>query len=652
MPPAPLPTPRCPTCGAFNPSSRRACLQCGAALTGSPPAPTAAARPGHALAARRELWIGLVLVLVVLGYVSWDTAHQADQAATYRKGTQAAATADWDRAAAAFGQLGDYYDAPTRLATARTQIQQRDASYRRGVAATARQEWLEAYRAFSETLTIQPTYSDTHALYSQASTRAVAAALAGTVYRQATGAHPGLYLTGPEGGPAVYLPGSDAQSQLVGSNSVLGRVIYDGPRPGTLPRPGPPPPPGQTPALDADRQLWLAGPDAHAPVALPPEDGPVGLWVPTRQGAWAVGLGETADWWEQAVTLPPGAAAALRYGLWVSFLHYFDASTGTTTSRTPIGTALVLGGAPPDGLLLGIYDLSAAVHQTQIVVVTPEQATPQVLTTVAGVVYWAQLNSAGDALAYVYGANGPTRAVSSLNLAWIDLSSPPRPPQPLVTVALSSDQPLNSLQATWGAGLPWGQLLVRQIAGPQLSLSGVDLGTGTVQRLWSATQAEFLASTVAGEQAQWTPDGQAAVFFPPTVGTPRRLSWQPRNAALAAVVFAPLPTAAPVQQVAMARDGVTFGVLQIDFGVDQGNTPPPARTWVSRLSLSHPEAAPSVLYQSDGQDAHAVPFFLPSGVLAWPATDGLHLRLLEGTGDLPVLPGVDEIRLLRSRVIW
>jgi hypothetical protein len=170
-----------------------------------------------------------------------------------------------------------------------------------------------------------------------------------------------------------------------------------------------------------------------------------------------VGRGATADWWEPYVTLPTAAATALRYGLWVSFLHYLDAATGTVTSRTPIGAALVLGEAPPDGLLLGIYDLSGAVHQTQIVRIIPDQAAPQVLTTVAGVVYWAQLNPAGDALAYGYGANGPARTVSSLNLAWIDLGPPARPPQPLITLALAGDQPLNSLQATWGAGLPRGQ---------------------------------------------------------------------------------------------------------------------------------------------------------------------------------------------------
>ena len=338
---------------------------------------------------------------------------------------------------AAFTRAGDYYDAPRHLSNAQAQVRQRDTGYRQGVAALARQDWIGAYRAFSETLTIQPTYSDTRQLYSLAREQALAATLAGTVYRQATGGQPGLYLTRPAGGPAIYLPGSDGQSRIIGSNPALDRLAYDGP-PGSGP-------PGAAPA---PRQIWLAGPDNPQPVALPAAFGEAGTVVPARQGAWRLRFGEAPLAWSNYGGLPLGAQ--LWAASWIRELDYYDAGHNSMNAR-PLGDAVVwFGSVPPNGLLLGVYGHDeAGGRQTQLVLLlTPDQPAPQVLTTVSGVVYWAAISPDGSTLAYTVGT-GATGPLDSLVLAWRDLRTPTLPQPPLTTVLLSGFQPLAGLIADW-----------------------------------------------------------------------------------------------------------------------------------------------------------------------------------------------------------
>ena len=277
----------------------------------------------------------MLLVLAVVGFATEDWWHAEDQATTYRTGTQAAAAADWDAAAAAFGRLGSYRDAPARAGAAQVLLRRRDAAYPAGSAAVARRDWLTAYRAFSETLTIQPAYSDTQRLYTAAGAQAVAAALAGTVYRQANGAASGLYLTGAGGGPPVRLPGSDAQSGVGGYNAALGRLIYDGPRPAGPPPAGPAPTPPPGAFLRPTRQFWMAGPADRTPIALPAAFGRWGWLVPARQGAWWLGATDPPDGGPRAGNLPSGVQAALATGFWVGAVDYYNAASGVTTGWTP-----------------------------------------------------------------------------------------------------------------------------------------------------------------------------------------------------------------------------------------------------------------------------------------------------------------------------
>src|SRR6476469_3135596 len=94
------PVPRaCPACGAPNAAHATFCLECGEPLaTSRNPSPSggyaSAIRNPHSWLRRREVVVGLALVLLVLGYATWDWRHAEDQAQGYSAGTRAATAQD------------------------------------------------------------------------------------------------------------------------------------------------------------------------------------------------------------------------------------------------------------------------------------------------------------------------------------------------------------------------------------------------------------------------------------------------------------------------------------------------------------------------------------------------------------------------------
>src|SRR5436190_18936930 len=70
---------------------------------------------------RRETIIGLVLVLLVVGYVIFDWQRTMVQSAAYKDGIAAEQNKDWDRAAQAFEQAGGHRDADSKAHNARVE---------------------------------------------------------------------------------------------------------------------------------------------------------------------------------------------------------------------------------------------------------------------------------------------------------------------------------------------------------------------------------------------------------------------------------------------------------------------------------------------------------------------------------------------------
>lgn len=642
------PTYPCPTCGAANAAYARFCGECGEPLDGPPSTPGPAPSPPRSAPPwqRLELWLGALLALAVLGFAAWDWWHSEDQAAGYRAGAQAVAAHDWDAAAAAFGRLGDYRDAARQATEAQAQVQRRNTSYQAGVAAGDRQEWLAAYRALSQTLAIQPGYRDSATRYEQARRQATTAALTGTLTFQTTGPAPGWYVAGAD--PAHQLPGTDARSQIWATNPVAGRIIYDGPTPGSPPNTSnfPGPAPGQL--LWPGRQLWLAGlaPGDPPAVVLPPSLGLWGVLRPAPGGVWWYTSDNVTSRWASYGDLPGPVEA--RPNFWLSRLRYYDAATGTLTDRLPPGDVTVLDYQPATGgLLLGIYDLAAPdARQTRLVRLAPDGSSV-VVAEVPGLILQAGLRPDGMALFYVV-ATGTTNPARSLDLVWRDLRAP-APPRTLDVLALAGFQPLAGIQAVWVPG-PAPRLLVRRAApgrgrdpGPTITLSVFNLLEQTENVRWQGPLDTFQQGDYgAGERYTLAPDGQSVFYLLPEADHRWRPVWQALDGSRATPAFAPLPAdSGTLQQVAWLPGNagllLSFSNTHYDF-FDQRNT-----FTVYRLTADHSDAPPALLLQTEYHSGDNLPLapLLPSGYLAWPTgADGQHLRPPDGDGDLPLLDGI------------
>src|SRR5689334_1248032 len=80
------------------------------------------ARPRRSYEPRRELLIGLLLLLGILGWTVGDAWRTQHLLASYQAGVRAAAQHDWDGAHAAYLAAEDYRDAAQRAAEAATNI--------------------------------------------------------------------------------------------------------------------------------------------------------------------------------------------------------------------------------------------------------------------------------------------------------------------------------------------------------------------------------------------------------------------------------------------------------------------------------------------------------------------------------------------------
>jgi hypothetical protein len=175
---------------------------------------------------RREVLLGLGVLLGVAVLVVWYWRLDENQIAAYRAGEQAAAAHQWDEAHAWFLAAGQYPNAKTRAAEAATQIAERDKHYKAALTALANHDGIAALQAVDAVDEIEPGYGGAAMLHAEATTQIYRSALEGVVARRSAARPPGLYVR--TAADWSWLQGSDLISTIHNTGNGTD-IIYDVP---------------------------------------------------------------------------------------------------------------------------------------------------------------------------------------------------------------------------------------------------------------------------------------------------------------------------------------------------------------------------------------------------------------------------------------
>jgi hypothetical protein len=189
-------------------------------------------RSSHAMPWRRELLLGMALLLGVLGWGGWQWWHQQDTMQNYRLAQEAVARQDWDQALARYTAADGYKDSEARRADAAKQVSERDRQYSLAIDSAKRDDWAAALKAVQTVQRIQPDYMPARSLAQNAESHVYREALEGAIVRRTgatTNGKPGLYYWTTA--DWVRLEKSDGVS-MVRSLGVGGCAVYDVPAPG------------------------------------------------------------------------------------------------------------------------------------------------------------------------------------------------------------------------------------------------------------------------------------------------------------------------------------------------------------------------------------------------------------------------------------
>ncbi|MGA7731781.1 MAG: hypothetical protein WCD37_10990 [Chloroflexia bacterium] len=187
----------------------------------------------------RELVLGLLLLLGVLGWVGFSWWRDESNMSHYAQGQHEAVRWHWDEALAHYSAAQGYKDADVRATEALSQIEARDRQYEAAIAHRQTGPAAQALLAARMVQAIQPGYKDVDTIALQAEDQVYTDALSGTVVMRTTAYPPGLYYRGPDGWE--YLRDSDQWSSVLSipfSAASDKHVVYDVPGPDWIP-PGP-----------------------------------------------------------------------------------------------------------------------------------------------------------------------------------------------------------------------------------------------------------------------------------------------------------------------------------------------------------------------------------------------------------------------------
>lgn len=240
----------------------------------------------------RELLLGLLLVVGVLGWSGWQWWHQQAIQTHYRIAQDAVSHLDLDTALVQFRAAAEYRDAASRATDLAKQITQRNTQYDVARAALQSQKWAEALKAIKAVEEVHPRYKNINTLRIEVERQVYRGSVAGSIALRDRGPQPGLYYR--SSASWVWLQDSDRYSTILGSG-VEGRLIYDVPGPGWQPGARPTPQPDYmadrpgSPELQG-RQLMLATIEndnvTAIPIALDPAE--YDFYSYGAQGVWAL----------------------------------------------------------------------------------------------------------------------------------------------------------------------------------------------------------------------------------------------------------------------------------------------------------------------------------------------------------------------------
>ena len=376
------------------------------------PEPSGRARSVRA----REVALGVLLLLGVLGWAGWQWWHGETQRNSYERGRQAVIAQQWDEARSYFGSASGYKDATTRAEDAEKKIEERDKQYEIAAVHAEAGEWVVALKAAQAAAAIQPHYKDLDALTTEAEKRVYFEALHGTVARRLLD-DPGLYYRSVDSW--VRLENSDRWSDVLGYGGQE-TFLYDVPGPGWVPQPTPTSvsvegQPFQmesgSPRL-AGRQLMAASfQDDSGPrmerLSLDPAQ--YNFYITGKQGVWAIHYSESSP---RYPGLPIEGALA---GYEVAYEAY--GSGLTSTIGIAPNMAIVDFAAQSEQLLLARFDPEApTTGGLELFMAGPDGSQPRLIYTTTNSIRTARLSPDGQyvlitSLEHIEGVNGKMVAV-------------------------------------------------------------------------------------------------------------------------------------------------------------------------------------------------------------------------------------------------
>lgn len=188
---------------------------------------------------RRDLLIGIPLLVITIIFVGWQYLRQEYQAGRYHAGQDAIGRSEWATAIGFFKEASGYSDADRQASGAQAQIDERDRLYSSAGSFGDKGDWLEALRDIRAAQKIQPNFGDFDQFEQAAIEHIYADALDGAIAVRKEPARTGLYLR--TGDKWLWLDRSDNRSIPLARDE-YGHIVYD--VPSDIIQTRPPPMPG------------------------------------------------------------------------------------------------------------------------------------------------------------------------------------------------------------------------------------------------------------------------------------------------------------------------------------------------------------------------------------------------------------------------
>jgi hypothetical protein len=387
-------------------------------------------------AARGELLLGGLLLVIVLAWTGWQWWHDQSLAAEYRSGQQAAARQDWAAALQHYRAAGDYDGAAAQAGKMQVIVAELDAQYSAATEALERGEGIAALQALDAIGRITPGYGNTRSMYVQAQEEIYTAAFSGTVLLRPDATPPGLYLRMTD--RWLSLQGSDLWSTVQATcPAAPACVVYDVPAPSWEPPAGGVT--GQDPRTETGaaatasdlrgRQLialTFAGGQPHF-IRLDLDTDLYGAFVAGAHGVWglrphvsSVNEGLASDDLSQRMQ-----------GAWPNFdLVYQEFGSGVVQPVRlpgPNGTVVALSAGGDRMLVAERMPGVAGRTVSNLYLCGPDGSAPRLLFTQDGGFINAQLSPAGDyTLLHTYTALGAGSERHAIILLRLDPQAVPR----------------------------------------------------------------------------------------------------------------------------------------------------------------------------------------------------------------------------------